>query len=261
MTAPTEYASLVEEAVAELRRNVAAAEGAAGTLVARLLAVGAGGCIAAYGVGREGLALKGFAMRLHHMGLQVRRGLAGCRKRYLASCCSAGRLCCADAFQAQLSQPAAWLVHAAILLLHRMAQASVVGEMMAARVGPGDLLLVSAGPGCFSTVPALCRAAEGAGAATLALTSQPATAAVQRALGAGTVLHLPATCMAGAGELACAAAALAATPAAGQPPSALLLGSSYELALQLFFDIVCVQLARRLRLSPEQLAARHTNLE
>lgn len=147
----------------------------------------------------------------------------------------------------------------------------MVGEMTAARLGAGDLLLVSAGPGCFATVQALCSVAAAAGATTLVLTSQPGIAA---RLGASHVLHIPATCMAAeeGGKLTTAAPATAAAPApaaavasaarAAQPlPSPLLLGSSYEFALQLFFDIVCVQLLQRLQLSPGQLAARHTNLE
>lgn len=72
MAAPSPYAQLLAAAVAELQRNVAAAEGAAEALVDRLLAAGADRRIALYGVGREGLAMKGFAMRLFHMGLQVR---------------------------------------------------------------------------------------------------------------------------------------------------------------------------------------------
>lgn len=95
----------------------------------------------------------------------------------------------------------------------------------------------------------------------MALTSQPGVAA---RLSASEVLHIPAACMAaeqgGDAPAGTAAAAAAAEPPAA-PTSPLLLGSSYELALQLFFDLVCVQLVQRLRLSPEQLAARHTNLE
>lgn len=65
--------------------------------------------------------------------------------------------------------------------------------MTAARLGPGDLLLVSAGPGHFATVQALCGVAAAAGATTVALTSQPGVAA---RLSASEVLHIPATCMA-----------------------------------------------------------------
>lgn len=72
MAAPSPYAPLLSAALAELQRNVAAGEGAAAALVERLLEAGSERRIAVYGVGREGLAMKGLAMRLYHMGLQVR---------------------------------------------------------------------------------------------------------------------------------------------------------------------------------------------
>lgn len=43
--------------------------------------------------------------------------------------------------------------------------------------------------------------------------------------------------------------------------SRLLMGSSYELALQLFFDAFAVLLQRRLGVSDSKLKATHTNLE
>lgn len=252
MAAPTEYASLLDEAAAELRRNVAAAQGAAGALVERLLAVGSTGHIIVFGVGREGLAMEGFAMRLYHMGLQVRVRADGG-----TACRSASTLRCACC-PAIAAQP-----HSFPRQNHccpRMCTGFSAGGNDSGAGGPGRPAARFGGARLLQHC-ALCGAAESAGAATVALTSQPATAAVQRALGAGTVLHLPATCMAAAGELAGEAAAPAPMAAAPQRPSPLLLGSSYELALQLLLDIVCVQLVRRLQLSPEQLAARHTNLE
>ncbi len=81
--------------------------------------VGAGR-IVAYGCGREALQVKGFAMRLHHLGLPV----------------------------------------------------SVVGDMTAPPLGPGDIFLVSSGPGEASTALALMRVAREAGATILLLTAQ-----------------------------------------------------------------------------------------
>lgn len=71
MAAPSPYDQLLTAALAELQLNMAAAEGAAAALVERLLEAGSERRIAVHGVGREGLALKGLAMRLYHMGLQV----------------------------------------------------------------------------------------------------------------------------------------------------------------------------------------------
>ena len=128
--------------------------------------------------------------------------------------------------------------------------------MTAARLaGPRDLLVASAGPGYFSTVAALSKEARRAGARVLILTSQPLGAAAAE-LG-DVVLQLPACCLP-ASDATAAGQASEAPP--GQP-SPLLMGSSYELALQLFFDLVCVLLPRELGLATEDMVQRHTNLE
>lgn len=93
----------------------------AAQLDAALQAVATARRIALYGVGREGLQIKGLAMRLYHLGLD----------------------------------------------------ATVVGEMRCPPLGAGDLLIVSAGPGDFSTVEALMKVARRDGAATLLVTAQP----------------------------------------------------------------------------------------
>src|SRR6266852_1790512 len=59
-------------------------------------------------------------------------------------------------------------------LMHLGLDAHMVGDMTAPAVGPGDLLVVSAGPGSFSTVMALLEVARSAGARTVAVTAQPA---------------------------------------------------------------------------------------
>ena len=64
----SEYALLLEAAVLELHRNVAASEAGAAILIKELIQARR---VALYGVGREGLAVKGLAMRLFHMGIQV----------------------------------------------------------------------------------------------------------------------------------------------------------------------------------------------
>ncbi|GJD49309.1 3-hexulose-6-phosphate isomerase [Methylobacterium crusticola] len=147
--------------------------------------------IALYGVGREGLQVRGLAMRLFHLGRQ----------------------------------------------------ASVVGDMTAPPVGPGDLLVVSAGPGSFSTVLALCETARAAGAAVLVVTAQPGGAAAARA---DHVLVVPAQTMA---------------DDRGAAPSILPMGSLYEGALFVLFEILVVRLRDRLGIAPEAMRANHTNLE
>jgi 6-phospho-3-hexuloisomerase len=77
--------------------------------------------IVVFGLGREGLQMRGFAMRLFHMGRNV----------------------------------AVW------------------GDMTTPVVGPGDLFIVSAGPGDLATARTLAGIARKAGARTALVTAQP----------------------------------------------------------------------------------------
>ena len=151
--------------------------------------------IALYGVGREGLQIKGFAMRLYHLGLH----------------------------------------------------ASVVGDMACPPLGAGDLLIASAGPGSFATVQALIGVARGAGANVLVVTAQAQGAAAQAA---DAVIHVPAQTMADD-----------TAPRAASTASVLPMGSLYEGALHLLFELMVLRLRERLQQSPSAMRARHTNLE
>jgi 6-phospho-3-hexuloisomerase len=97
--------------------------------------------IALYGVGREGLQIKGFCMRLFHLGRR----------------------------------------------------AAMVGDVTTPPLGDGDLLIVSAGLGRFSTVAALMGVAKRDGARTLVVTAQPEG---DCAKAADIVLPIPAQTMA-----------------------------------------------------------------
>ncbi|HET9597068.1 MAG TPA: SIS domain-containing protein [Anaeromyxobacteraceae bacterium] len=147
--------------------------------------------IALYGVGREGLQIKGLAMRLFHLGLQ----------------------------------------------------ASVVGGMSTPPLGAGDLLVASAGPGHFSTVEALMGVARAAGARTLVVTAQPGGACARAA---DLVLPVPAQTMA---------------DDRGAATSVLPMGSLYEGALYVLFEVMVLRLRDRLGVGAEAMRARHTNLE
>lgn len=83
-------------------------------------AIATASTIALHGVGREGLMMRAFAMRLFHLGYNV----------------------------------------------------SVVGDMTAPHLGAGDLLILSAGPGYFSTVDGLRAVAQRDGAKVFCLTAQ-----------------------------------------------------------------------------------------
>jgi 6-phospho-3-hexuloisomerase len=57
-------------------------------------------------------------------------------------------------------------------LFHLGLRAAVVGDMTTPHLGAGDLLILSAGPGVFSTVEALMSVATKSGARTLVVTAQ-----------------------------------------------------------------------------------------
>ena len=121
--------------------------------------------------------------------------------------------------------------------------AHVAGDMTATPVAQGDLLLVSAGPGSFSTVLALLGVAREAGAHTMVVTARPAGAAARSA---DVVIHLPAQTMADDRAVS-----------AGLLP----MGSLYESVQLVFFDLVSILLREKLGQSPDEMRARHTNLE
>lgn len=148
--------------------------------------------IALYGCGREGLQMKGFAMRLFHLGLPV----------------------------------------------------AVVGDMTAPALGPGDVLFVSSGPGETATVLTLMRIAREAGAGVLLVTAQPVGSAATLA---DAILVLPAQTM--------------ADDRSERRSSALPMGSLFEGAMFVLFEIMVLKLKADLGVSDEAMRTRHTNLE
>jgi len=127
-------------------------------------------------------------------------------------------------------------------LMHLGLDAHMVGDMTTPAVGVGDLLVVSAGPGSFSTVKALLGVARSAGARVAVVTAQPGGEVPSAA---DTVIHLRAQTM--------------ADDKGGA--SVLPMGSLYEAAMLIFFDIVSIVLRERTGQTMEGMRARHTNLE
>jgi 6-phospho-3-hexuloisomerase len=127
-------------------------------------------------------------------------------------------------------------------LMHLGLDAHMVGDMTTPPLGAGDLLVVSAGPGSFSTVMALVGVAGSAGARTAVVTAQPA-GEVPKA--ADVVIHLRAQTM--------------ADDKGGT--SVLPMGSLYEAAMLIFFDIVSILLRERTGQTGGGMRSRHTNLE
>ena len=150
------------------------------------------GKIVLYGCGREGLQMRGLAMRLYHLGLN----------------------------------------------------ATMVGDMSTPPLGQGDLFFVSAGPGELSTVSALMKVARRDGAEVLFLT---ATEDAQAATLADQVLLIPAQTMANDQDVTAR--------------SVLPMGSVYEGALFVLFEMLVLRLRDQLGATPEEMRARHTNME
>ncbi|MFN3577051.1 MAG: SIS domain-containing protein [Tabrizicola sp.] len=132
----------------------------------------------------------------------------------------------------------------AMRLYHMGLDAHVVGDMSCPPVGPGDLLVVSAGPGGFSTVEGLIGVARKAGARVACVTAQaqgPAPRAADR------VFLIPAQTM--------------ANDQGAAATSVLPMGSLFEGAQYLAFELLVLALRDHLGVTPEAMRARHTNLE
>jgi 6-phospho-3-hexuloisomerase len=147
--------------------------------------------IVVFGLGREGLQMRGFAMRLFHMGRNV----------------------------------AVW------------------GDMTTPEVSQGDLLIVSAGPGDLATARTLAGIARAAGARTLLVTAHPQGDLAQHV---DVVTLIPAQTMANdqGGKL-----------------SVLPMGSLFETAEMIAFELAIHKLRPRFNETAETMRARHTNLE
>lgn len=148
--------------------------------------------IVVYGCGREALQMKGFAMRLFHLGLPV----------------------------------------------------SVVGDMTTPALRHNDVFFASSGPGETATVLTLMKVAHGARAKNLLVTAQPNGSAADLA---DFMLVVPAQTM--------------ADDQGVQKTSVLPMGSLFEGALFLLFEIMVLRLKDMLGVSPEAMRARHTNME
>ena len=143
-----------------------------------------------HGLGREGLVMRSFAMRLMHLGLPV----------------------------------------------------AVVGDMSTPPAGPGDLFLLSCGPGYLATVEALMRVAQKAGARVAMLTAQPQAALPQQA---DVRVYLPAQTMA----------------ESEGSSSTQAMGSAFEQAMWILFDALVSELQAVTGQTAADLRDRHTNLE
>jgi len=132
----------------------------------------------------------------------------------------------------------------AMRLHHLGLSVAMQGDMAAPPIGKGDLFLTSAGPGELSTVTALMRVAHASGATVVFMTAEPDAPGATLA---DFVLTIPAQTMARDQEL--------------EAQSQLPMGSIYEGALFLLFEIMVLKLRQILNVSPETMRANHTNME
>ena len=132
----------------------------------------------------------------------------------------------------------------AMRLFHMGLQAAVEGDMTTPAVGPGDVLLVTCGPGYISTAQALMGVAKEAGAEVILITAQPKGRIAPLA---DMILHLPAQTM--------------ADDQGAAKTSVLPMGSLFEGALFVLFEVMVLKLKARLDISADDMRANHTNLE
>lgn len=132
----------------------------------------------------------------------------------------------------------------AMRLYHMGLKAAVEGDMTTPPVGPGDLFVVTIGPGEISTGLALMQVAKRAGADILFITAQPDS---RGAALADFVLHLPAQTM--------------ANDQGAAKTSVLPMGSLYEGALFVLFEVMILKLMQQLGITADDMRANHTNLE
>ncbi len=115
--------------------------------------------------------------------------------------------------------------------------------MRTPEVGPGDLFIVSAGPGDLPTARTLVDVARKAGARTALVTAQPEGELAQHV---DVVTVIPAQTMA---------------DDQGGKLSVLPMGSLFETAQMIAFELAILKLRPRFHETAETIRARHTNLE
>lgn len=131
----------------------------------------------------------------------------------------------------------------AMRLYHLGLDVHVVGDMTAPPVASEDVLIVSAGPGSFSTVEALVKVAQNAKAEVICVTAEPGGSVPQMA---DAVVRIPAQTMANDQS---------------EATSVLPMGSLYEALMFLHFELLVLDLRDRLGIASDAMRANHTNME
>jgi 6-phospho-3-hexuloisomerase len=171
--------------------------------------------------------LAGVAERMHDADLlPTVRAITGARRIMLYGCGREGLM-----------------MRALAMRLHHLGlDVCMQGDMTAFPLGPGDLFLCAAGPGTLPTASTLCGVARSAGARVLVVTAEPQGATAKMA---DELLVIPAQTMAGD---------IGGT-------SVLPMGSLFEGAMFLVFEVLILELRDSLGQTPESMRGRHTNME
>jgi len=120
---------------------------------------------------------------------------------------------------------------------------AVWGDMTTPEVGPGDLFIASAGPGDLATARTLTDIARTVGARTALVTARAGGALANHV---DVVTVIPAQTMA---------------DDRGAKLSVLPMGSLFETARMIAFELAILKLRPRSRETAEKMRARHANLE
>lgn len=127
-------------------------------------------------------------------------------------------------------------------LMHLGFDAHMIGDVTAPPAVPGDLLIVSSGPGDLAMARTMIGLGKRAGAKVLVVTAQPTG---PDPAAADIVITLPAQTMADDRE----------------QPGILPMGTVFEIAVLIFFDLAAVRLRALTGQTDAEIRARHTNLE
>ena len=132
----------------------------------------------------------------------------------------------------------------AMRLYHMGTDVHFVGDMTMPPLGAGDLFLTAVGPGSLVSTDALIALAHKAGARVAVVTAEP-DGSCSRA--ADRLLVIPAQTM--------------ARDQGAAATSILPMGSLFEGAQYLTFELLILRLRDVLGVTPEAMRARHTNME
>lgn len=127
-------------------------------------------------------------------------------------------------------------------LFHAGIDAHSIGEMTCPAVGPGDLVILSGGPGNLKTIEAIAEVAKRAGARLLYFTAEASQPPAQLA---DHVVVIQAQTMA----------------SDGGSEAVLPMGSAYEIGLLVIIDLITNRVRAGRGEALELMRGRHTNLE